>query len=300
MHTVDIKVLRAVHLLIICGSVTKAAEKLNVTPGAVTYLLNKARRATSSALFFRTKNGMLPDNVAKELSLRYLKFSSEFSEDNQKLSLGDREITISTYALMELLIGIELDESSLSGKILFSPLAMDDDTRLINLRNREVDIDLGTRLSFDNSIVQSLLFSSKIKVVARKDHPGIRENLSRADWLRANHVVWSRGMHLIFESHFHANEFYEQRSSRNVNCVSSNSLNMLMMAGFTDNLILMPEIIIKSFEDKLPIVSYNLPFDFDIKYECYAHYHGSMAKDERINATLQKLRNSFERDSETE
>jgi len=293
MHTVDIKVLRAVDLLITCGSVTKAAEILNVTPGAVTYLLNKARKATGSALFFRTKNGMQPDNVAKELSLRYQKFSNEFSEDNRTLSLVDREITISTYALIELLIGMELDDYNLPGKIHFSPLAMEDDNRLIKLRNREVDIDLGTKLPFDNSIIQSLLFSSKVKIVARKNHPHINGDITSEAWLKANHVLWSRGMHLICDDHEHANNFHELHSARNVSCVSSNSLNMLMMAGYTNNLILMPDLIVKHFEDKLPIVSYDIPIDIEIKYDCYVHYHSSLAKDKITNTILRKVRKAF-------
>ncbi|TDN51524.1 LysR family transcriptional regulator [Scandinavium goeteborgense] len=293
MHTVDIKVLRAVHILITCGSVTKAAEILNVTPGAVTYLLNKARKATGSALFFRTKNGMLPDNVAKELSLRYKKFAGEFSESNQKLSLGDRDITISTYALIELLIGIHSKKSNSNGKINFSPLPMDDDTRLIKLRNREVDIDIGTRLSSDKSIIQCTLFSSKVKIVARKNNPHINDILSIDSWLNSSHITWTRGMHLLSPNHLQANKFHEMMSRRKIYCESSNSVNMIMMAAFTDHLILMPELIIKYFEDKLPIVAYDIPEDIDVKYECYVHYHCSMAKEQMIRSILEDLHNAF-------
>ena len=292
MYTVDIKVLRAVHILVTCGSVTKAAEILNVTPGAVTYLINKARKATGSALFFRTKNGMLPDNVAKVLSLRYIKFANAFEENDKKLMLGNREVTISTYALIELMIAIRLNDSITEDKICFSSLSTNDESRLIKLRNREVDIDIGTRLPPDRSIISSMFFNCGVKVIARKGLMEKNTPLTLKDWMSKRHIMWSRGMHLICDNHDKANQVYDILSQRDIYCVTSNSSNMIMMASYTDNFIIMPEIIVDNFIDKLPIDVFDLPVEMNIRYECYVHYHCSMIKDPLINGILKTLRNN--------
>ena len=78
VNGLDMKVLRAVHTLTQSGSVSRAADILGVTPGPVTYLISKARKATDSALFFRSRRGMAPDTRARELNARYQSFCLEF------------------------------------------------------------------------------------------------------------------------------------------------------------------------------------------------------------------------------
>lgn len=51
INDLDLKVLKAIHILCQSGSVSKTAEILEVTPGAVSYLINKARKATGTSLF---------------------------------------------------------------------------------------------------------------------------------------------------------------------------------------------------------------------------------------------------------
>ncbi|MFK3663275.1 LysR family transcriptional regulator [Scandinavium sp. NPDC088450] len=62
----DLKLLRTKHTICQAGSVTLAAVVLGITPGAVSYLVKKAREATGATLFFRTRNGLEPDLQALE------------------------------------------------------------------------------------------------------------------------------------------------------------------------------------------------------------------------------------------
>lgn len=48
---------------------------------AVGYMLNKARHFTDSALFSRSGNGMVPDNVARNLAFAISKYQNENSPD---------------------------------------------------------------------------------------------------------------------------------------------------------------------------------------------------------------------------
>ncbi|MFK3662130.1 LysR family transcriptional regulator [Scandinavium sp. NPDC088450] len=290
MHTVDLKVLRAVHVLASCGSVTKTSEILNVTPGSVTYLLNKARHATGSALFFRTKNGMEPDSVAKELSLRYQKFTTEFEENDKKLSLNDRNISVSTYALLELIIGMSLNNNYPVEIVKFIPLPMNEEERLSRLRNKEVDLDLGSALPPDRSIIRSRVITSGVKIAVRKDHPRIKDNYTLEDWSKSTHIMWSRQCQLCNDDHHQANRFYDLLDKRNVVCTSSNSTNMLLMACYTDNIVIMPELVVPHFIDKFPIAFYDVPEHLAMRYEFHVHYHCSMAKDPSIEKMIQAVK----------
>lgn len=293
MHSVDLKVLRAVHVLASCGSVTKTAEILNVTPGSVTYLLNKARHATGSALFFRAKNGMEPDSVAKELSLRYQKFTSEFEENNQKLELNDRDIIISCFSLLELILSMSLNNKS-DERINFLPLPMCENERLSRLRNKEVDLDLGTSLPPDRSIIRSRVLTSDMKVAVRKDHPYIKDSCTLKSWEKSTHIMWSRKPSLCFDDHSSANRFYELLDDRTISYVSSSSTNMLINACYTDNVVMMPAFIAEHFRDKLPLALFDPPDDVALRYEFHVHYHSSMARNPSIERILQGIKETFQ------
>lgn len=123
----DMKTLRAIHVLSTCGSVTKAAEILQATPGAISYLINKTRKATGSSLFFRTRHGMEPNALAKSLSERYQSINEAFftpvSDPDQPL----QHITLSTWSLLELELAKEaLASDSLPAKLDFQPQPLAD------------------------------------------------------------------------------------------------------------------------------------------------------------------------------
>ncbi len=293
MHNIDIKTLKVLHTLMNCGSVTRSAEYLDVTPGAISYFLNKARNSTGSALFFRTKNGMRPDNIGKALAERYQKIIDDKIIGNEKLSLSQRDLTISTYALIELLIGINIDNKDSEGRISFCPLPNDDQERQKKLRNKEVDIDIGTRLGVDSNIIQSRLFSCGIKIVTNQKYPSKKKSFSLEEWLKATHVVWGRGMYLFHDDHVHTNKFHELISNRQEVCVASNSINMLLMAAYTENIIIMPAIVINKLADKFPIKVFSPPTELNMIYECFVHYHKTFYADQVIQGMVKQLHHIF-------
>lgn len=81
-HKLDIKTLRTIYTLCSCGSVMQTAKLLGVSPGAISYTLNKARKITGSALFFRSRTGMEPGSLAEELSQKYQKIVKDLDLDN--------------------------------------------------------------------------------------------------------------------------------------------------------------------------------------------------------------------------
>ncbi|HCB2860443.1 LysR family transcriptional regulator [Klebsiella aerogenes] len=293
MHNLDMKTLRVLDTLMNCGSVTRSAEYLDVTPGAVSYFLNKARQSTGSALFFRTKNGMQPDNVARELVQQYQHIQSEKTRNNNKPT-SLRGLTISTYALIELLIGTATGTQNLKHKINFHPLPIDGDERQQKLRNKEVDIDIGTRLPADSNIIQCRLFSCGIRIVTGQQCSIEKNCFTLDDWLKASHIVWGRGMPLFHDNHEHANRFHEYLSHRRVACIASNSINMIFMAAHSNHIVMMPEKIVNSLKDKYPVRVFTPPPELNMLYECFLHYHKALAGDANIQSMLKKIYQIFQ------
>ncbi len=293
MHNLDIKTLRVLDTLMNCGSVTRSAEHLDVTPGAISYFLNKARRSTGSALFFRTQEGMQPDNIAKELVERYQRITREDMLSGNKITLSNRDLTISTYALIELLIGISLEDQNLKRTVNFRPLPVDNDERQQKLRNKEVDIDIGTRLPADSNIIQCRLFSCGVKIVASAQYYADKTRFTLDDWMKASHIVWGRGMPLFHDDHEHTNRFHKYLSHRQVSCIASNSINMIFMAAYSNHIVMMPAVIINRLTNKLPVKVFTPPPELEMMYECFLHYHKTLADDDMIQRIVKDIRNTF-------
>ncbi|MBU9847079.1 LysR family transcriptional regulator [Rahnella ecdela] len=282
----DMKVLRAIHLLSTSGSVTKTAEILQVTPGAVSYLINKARKSTGSALFFRTRDGMKPNTLALELSQRYLGVTEQFSEGNMQKSLNERTIVLSTYSLFELLLSITLLNTT---KLTFSRSSHDDAERLMKLRNKEVDVDIGSRLAVDSSIVQLKLFSSDLGALVSKNHPTIKETFTMEDWHQNRHIIWSRGMQFISDNMELTHSFRALFDQQEIAFVASSSLNVTALCAYSDLVILLPLLIGKKVESLFPVKALPLPAEMKMSFECYVHYHHSFAKNENFHQLLSEI-----------
>lgn len=294
IDSLDLNVLKAIHTLCQSGSVTKTAEVLNVTPGAVSYLINKARHATGSALFFRTKNGMEPDVLAKELSQRYVNFAEDLSSKNSESAVNNRVMTISAYSLAELLLSVAvLEDSNNYPEIIFNRQNYDDTERLIKLRNREIDLDIGTRLPADTSIVQMSFFAGNAGVLARKGHSTVRDHVSLQDWKTNQHAVWLRGMHFINDDFEKTQRFHELSQERNVAFTASSSLNLINLCALSDTLVLLPEIVGEKISTLMPVNWFKAPDELNMRYECYIHYHRSMARNENMKSLIKLFQQAF-------
>lgn len=296
-HAIDMKILRVIHILTMCGSVTRTAEVLSISPSAVSYMLGKARVLTGSKLFLRTKERMIPNEIAKDLSARYQKIAKELYTENrekEKLSVPDDKITISTHSLIEyILSGFFAKNTDISKQLSFVPLEDQEKQRLARLKSHEVNVDIGMRLPIDKSIVSVKLFAGNVRVVARKYHPTIRHAFTLSDWFNHKHIAWSRGMHYICDDYMHANNFHALLDRREIGIVSSTSLNMLNLCANSDYITLMPENLLRFVEDKFAITSFTPPEELTMRYECYLHYHYSLVQDESLNVILEQLKNEF-------
>lgn len=292
-YKLDIKMLRTIHTLCACGSVLQTAKILGVSPGAISYTINKARKITGSALFFRSRTGMVPNSLAEELSQKYQKIAKDIDVDNV-LSAKDKTVfTVSCYSVLELLLSTTLIATTKSlPRINFCTSIENDEARIARIRNKEVDIDIGTRLPVNNSIIQLRFFSSGISAIVRHDHPVIGETFTMSDWTKHQHAIWSRGMHLISDNVVQTNRFNALFQTRNVAFVASSTLNLVMLCAHSDLIILLPTVIAQNLQALLPIKVLDVPPELEMSYECYVHYHHSLSTNLLLGELIQHFQAS--------
>lgn len=290
----DMKVLKAIHVLSTCGSVTRAAEILQVTPGAVSYLINKARKTTGSALFFRTRTGMEPNTLAKELSRRYQNINHELTPSDSDDAYASRTIVVSTYSLAELILShAVLNSASTLPMLHFQPQHESENERLIKLRNKEVDIDIGTRLPVDRSIVQIKFIVSDTGVLLNREHPTIKESITLEQWHQSRHAIWTRGMHFFSDDIAQTNQFNELFRGQALSLVASSSLSVATLCALSDLVILMPKIVGNKLEKILPVKWLPAPEELTMHYECFLHYHHSHADNNNLSELITFFQQSF-------
>lgn len=295
IDNIDLKTLKIIHVLCQAGSVSKTAEIMDVTPGAISYMLNKARKATGRALFFRTRQGMEPDALAKELSERYLSVRQDLSVSDQQSAINNRPIIISSYSLAELLLSIAvLNHDKTHPEIIFNRQSHNDNERLIKLRNREVDLDIGTRLPSDKAITQLSFFAGNAGVLISKDHPRISNTVSIQDWQENRHAIWLRGMHFINNDFDKTKRFHELSSVRNIAFIASSSLNLISLYALSDLLVLVPSSVGRQLEKIMPVRMLSAPEELDMRYECYIHFHHSMNGNEKLKNIIDLFNITFD------
>lgn len=292
-HKLDIKTLRTIHTLCACGSVIQTAKLLGVSPGAISYTLNKARKITGSALFFRSRTGMVPSSLAEELSQKYQHIARDLDLDNVLSATQKNIFTVSCYSVLELLLSTALMATSEPlPRISFCTSIESDEARLARIRNKEVDIDIGTRLPVNSSVIQVKFFSSGISAIVRHDHPVIGDTFTMSDWTQHQHAIWSRGMHLISDNVEQTNRFNALFETRNVAFVASSTLNLVMLCAHSDLIILLPTVIARNLQPLLPIKVLDVPPELEMSYECYVHYHHSLATNPLLGKLIQHFQAS--------
>ncbi|GDX07866.1 LysR family transcriptional regulator [Buttiauxella sp. A111] len=294
---IDFNSLVILNAVVESGSVSVAAQRLSISPSSVTYAINKLRRVTDNPIFTRSKTGVKPTTLAHELNTRYKKTVHMIneglgidSEDNP--SDVSKTITISTYTYVELWISqMTLKKESIinNGILNFLTHPSTNDERLMKLRNREVDIDIGAQLPNDPSIVSYRLFSSAFKVMVSKNHSTIKDSMSIKDWSANKHVTWNR-INSETSSMMGDAQIIEEMLDRETHITSDSSLNMMMMCAHSDSLMLIPEYFCCCIDEILPVKFFDIPFPNSMESSLYVHAHTTSLKDSVVEGFLNVIR----------
>ncbi|WP_455547954.1 LysR family transcriptional regulator [Dryocola clanedunensis] len=294
MHNnIDLSLLKVISTLVSCGSVTKTAEILNVSPGAISYSLNKARFQTGAHLFIRTRTGMKPDSTALELSLRYQKFNSSLTEKREAEPGYQRDaLTFNTWSLLELMLASTdslADDEPSPWRHVFRPYVESVAERVRILREGEIDIDIGSKLPADAMIGKTKLFTSKVAIVAGANNRHAGTAFTLDDWYNNQHAVWSVMVDYYTTGITQTSAALKHFNARKISVVSGSIINMLTFCAATDCIMIVPAYCVPILEKNFQLRSFTMPKEIEAWYDCFVHFNTQLINEPAAIEYLNKL-----------
>jgi len=290
---IDLKLLKLIHTLVMCGSVTEAARILNQSPGNVSHQLRKLREITGSHLFIRTRTGMKPVSAARELSQRYQQYSSTVSElSGTEVEMSREAITIHTWSLMEMMFTYNAftDKTAvLPSRYIFKSWRGSAEARIYQLKNKLIDFDIGNRLPADKSISTIKLFTTGVSVLAGELFTSISDRLSQQEWENARHMDWTEITDYYNEDIHESLSLSRLLQSRNIKVVSASMINMVSLCAKSDHIMLVPDFVATMLMKVFPVRCLALPGELNLRSDCYLHYHENLIKEPDVLSTVHPI-----------
>ena len=179
-------------------SVTRAAQRLDMTQSAVSHTLARLRRLFNDPLFVPTGHGMLPTSRALELSAplaRVLGLLDGLSQTQQAFEpatfVGSFTIATSDYIAFLLLPDLIRQLTVLAPRLTLriQPLVPAQDTT--RLMNDELDLIIWNERQRPSGLCLRQLFTDRLLAVARVGHPHIEGSLTMQQFRTARHLCVS-------------------------------------------------------------------------------------------------------------
>ncbi|MCT4706872.1 LysR family transcriptional regulator [Enterobacteriaceae bacterium H11S18] len=285
MDDLNIKQLAIINAVIECKSAALAAQKLNISPSAISYTLNQARKITGMKLFTRTAKGLTANPEVFELQKQYQQISS--------LNSSRSDFIITTYSPIEMILSQHLYKvmnHSETTSLRFITMDCNEENRLVKLKHREVDIDIGGKLPDDKSIICVHYLHSEVCVVVNAAHPTIGNSFSLADWQQNQHLRWRRDEGSIADILDGLKSSETLMMDRDIAYESANLLTLAAICSQSPYIMLIPKIFLPSLKKIFPLKHFDLPDGHSLTFDCYIHYHRSMA----ANINQLALHDAFE------
>ncbi|MFP2468342.1 LysR family transcriptional regulator [Pseudescherichia vulneris] len=292
-QTIELKLLKIINTLVICGSVKTTAKMLNLSPAAISYSLKKLREITGEHLFIRTRTGMKPNSTAYELSQRYQKyFAADYEGEHDADRQESTELTILTYSPIEMMLSASianLEQHVHHDRYVFLPYTTHVSERLDNLINKNAYIDIGSELPQDAAISKVKLFSSNISILAGINNTTLPEKFSGKDLHHIKHALWSSLGDYYCESLEVSAEVKKYIQERDVAVVSGSIINMVEFCARSECIMLIPDVFLPLFCRTFPVRTIALPAELHMKHDCYIHFNNRVIESPLMTRSIDDI-----------
>lgn len=280
-------------------SATEAAKRLGVANSVISYSLGGLRAHYGDPLMVRTGDGMKPTGKALFL---YKKFrhaldlieNEEFTGNNSGKNV--RKIyRLRTYSIVE----VWLINQAVKDNPVFSECTLDfvyprftPEQRLDGLRKRFVDLDFGTILDSDHSIVQYTGVTIGAKLVCRCDHSRITGNkIDRVTLMNEKLIHWLSYAELSARSvPFFNNEVIAEMFTPYRSC---SPVSLIMAIALSDYIGLIPERLAGFYCRAFNLKILSTDFQLDHALPIGLNVHKDALKDPVIIELTKILRDKF-------
>jgi DNA-binding transcriptional LysR family regulator len=266
LSSVDLNLLLIFEAVLNQRSVSRAAERLNLTQSAVSHSLARLRVIMDDPLFVRTRAGMEPTAFAGSIAARVTGVLGEiqgiFTTDRafepalsrQRFAIGMTDYL--GFVVMPALAR-RLNQDAPHVKIVALPTNAHGCARL--LERGELDLYIGNfPPDAPNSLSWSPLFAEKLVCVARQGHPAFERRLSRSAFLAASHLhvsPWG-------EPGFVDEMLASHKVRRTIALTVGDFLVALPILEKSDLLAILPRRIAKPMLNRFALTMQPSPFDF--------------------------------------
>ena len=195
MERFDLNLVRALVAIYETRSVTRAAERLDLTQPSVSHALARLRQVYGDHLFVRRPHGLEPTALASQLYERFSQTLSAIDETLEAREAFDpasttRRFRIALSDMAMLVIGgrmlAGLHDAAPRSEIEIVPL---DERVPDDLAAGRVDLVIGNLPALGAVTRHELLFRERYVCLVSDEHPGIGEALSLEQFAGASHVV---------------------------------------------------------------------------------------------------------------
>ncbi len=196
-NDVDLNLLRVLDALLEAGSVVGAADRLHLSPPAVSRSLARLRRALDDPLLVRSGRGLVPTPRAVELRTEVRHALASATAVLTPAPAGfdptqlQRRFAITADDAIVAGIGMALVERLSTQAPGVGVDFLPDTNEAQLLRTGTVDLDIGAPHGFTDDIESEELMTVSYTAVMRRRHPLAETKLTMNRYARAHHVVVS-------------------------------------------------------------------------------------------------------------
>ncbi|MGL5553227.1 MAG: LysR family transcriptional regulator [Plesiomonas shigelloides] len=197
-HT-DLNLFRVFDRVMTTEGISSAAERLDMTPAAVSQSIKRLSEIIGEPLFRRKGRGIVP--TARALSLhrevrealhiveRSLLVSQDFDPTRSQ-----RVFRIASHPDLDMILLPpllqHLSRTAPYCMIESVPGLLDESSRQLALRQHNIDLVIASTPIEERGFYNAALLEMEMRVVCRHDHPRIRGQLSFEQFFAEEHVVW--------------------------------------------------------------------------------------------------------------
>jgi DNA-binding transcriptional LysR family regulator len=264
----DANLLLALDALLREGSVLGAAQRMNVSPTAMSHTLARLREVTGDPLLVRAGQRMVPTPRALALQKRVEATAEEVRsilQPDRPLDLRslDRVFSVRANDDMVVTLGRALDAvvraeaPRVTLRIVFGGSAEGDEP----LRSGELDLDIGVRRGVSPELRVQTLYRDKLVIVVREGHPLTRRRLTPQLFAAAAGQVSCSRRGQIFTPL--DDEMKKLGLDRRIDLVLPTFLSGAWLAAESDRVVTIPSRLAAQVAPTLRLRVLELPFPFD-------------------------------------
>lgn len=290
----DLNLLTIFDVIIESGSVSGAAERLDMTTGAVSRAITRMREKSRDPLFVRDGRGIRPTNYAftmhqhiKEGLVAIERGLDTETEFNGRTSSRKFVLAGESYLDNLLFPALLIHLKKMNAKVSVELLPAEDSINSVSsvLSERKADIFLSTETIEQRSVQQHQLKTFDLVTVCSGKHPRIQGTLSQHQFFSEEHAALQTKR---LNERFLSRLTEQTLPPRKVVYQSQSPLNMIITAASTELLTLVFRWMAEQWQEKLNLQVFDLPFATH-SAPLYMSWHTSKENDPGIQWLKEQL-----------